>query len=97
MEHSTTYTEPLAVNEKTAALLISSSPSSLEKDRVRGHLGVPYIKAGRRIFYKLTDLHSWLDKNRVTPPDSSGANMIEAQFETKGSNDIASSMPGVRS
>jgi hypothetical protein len=58
---------PYAVSEKTAANLIGSSPSSLEKDRAVGHLGVPYVKAGRRILYRISDLLAWLEQNQVTP------------------------------
>ena len=62
--------DPLAVNEKTAAELLGLSPSSLEKDRVKGHLGVPSTKAGRRVIYQLADLRSWLDEHRFVPqPD----------------------------
>ena len=53
--------DPLAVSEKTAAELLGLSPSSLEKDRAKGHLGVPSTKAGRRVIYQLADLRSWLD------------------------------------
>jgi hypothetical protein len=40
-----TATEPLAVDSKTAANLLNSTDASLEKDRAKGHMGVPYIKA----------------------------------------------------
>lgn len=60
-------TEPLAVDTKTAAALLNSTDSSLEKDRAVGHLGVPYIRAGRRVLYRLADLKAWLEANRVTP------------------------------
>lgn len=60
-------TEPLAVDPKTAANLLSSSGASLEKDRATGHMGVPYVKAGRRVFYRLSDLDAWLNANRVVP------------------------------
>jgi hypothetical protein len=59
--------EPLAVDSKTAADLLSSTDASLEKDRATGHLGVPYIRAGRRVIYRLADLKDWLDRNRVVP------------------------------
>lgn len=61
------HIDPLTVNEKTAAELFGLSPSSLEKDRADGHLGVPFIKAGRRILYQLSDLERWLESNRTTP------------------------------
>lgn len=59
--------DPLAVNERTAAELLGLSPSSLEKDRAHGHLGVPSTKAGRRVIYQLADLRSWLDEHRSVP------------------------------
>lgn len=64
--------EPLAVDSKTAASLLSSTDASLEKDRAVGHLGVPYIKAGRRVIYRLADLKDWLTKNRVVPRSEGG-------------------------
>ena len=60
-------TEPLAVDTKTAATLLNSTDASLEKDRAVGHMGVPYIRAGRRVIYRLADLKAWLEAHRVTP------------------------------
>ncbi len=62
-----TATEPLAVDTQKAASLLDSSGASLEKDRAIGHMGVPYVKAGRRVFYRLSDLDAWLNANRVVP------------------------------
>jgi len=62
-----TATEPLAVDTNTAANLLNSTNSSLEKDRAIGHMGVPYVKAGRRVIYSLADLDSWLTANRIVP------------------------------
>lgn len=62
-----TATEPLAVDTRTAADLLSSTDASLEKDRATGHLGVPYVRAGRRVIYRLSDLQDWLEQNRVVP------------------------------
>jgi len=69
MSHSTkpTATEPLAVDSNTAANLLNSTNASLEKDRAIGHLGVPYVKAGRRVIYRLADLEAWLAANRIVP------------------------------
>ena len=60
-------TAPLAVAPKAAAILIGSSESSLEKDRAVGHLGIPYVKAGKRIIYRIADLDAWLTANSTTP------------------------------
>jgi hypothetical protein len=62
-----TTTEPLAVDTQTAASLLDSSGASLEKDRATGHMGVPYVKAGRRVIYRLSDLDAWLDSRRIVP------------------------------
>jgi hypothetical protein len=71
--------DPLAVSEKTAAELLGLSPSSLEKDRAHGHLGVPSIKAGRRVIYQLADLRSWLAEHRFVPqPDAYESNVTSA-------------------
>ena len=69
MPHSTKpiATEPLAVDSLTAANLLNSTNSSLEKDRATGHMGVPYVRAGRRVVYRLADLDSWLMANRIVP------------------------------
>jgi hypothetical protein len=61
-------TAPLAVAPKAAAILIGSTESSLEKDRAVGHLGIPYVKAGKRVIYRLSDLDAWLTANSTTPP-----------------------------
>ena len=62
-----TGTVPLAVDSNTAANLLNSTNSSLEKDRATGHLGVPYVRAGRRVVYRLADLDAWLTANRIVP------------------------------
>ena len=59
--------EPLAVNPEKAAELIDSTPGSLEKDRAVGHLGIPYVKAGKRIMYCLNDLRAWLEAKKIQP------------------------------
>jgi hypothetical protein len=66
-------TEPLAVNSKTAANLLNSTDASLEKDRAIGHMGVPYVKAGRRVLYRLADLAGWLESKRIVPTDRAGS------------------------
>ena len=59
--------ELMAVDSKTAAALLNSTDASLEKDRATGHLGIPYVKAGRRVVYRLSDLDAWLQAKRVMP------------------------------
>ncbi len=62
-------TEKLSVSKDQAAELIGIESPSLDKDRRVGHLGIPYVKAGRRVLYSLDDLKEWLDANRYNPGD----------------------------
>lgn len=62
-----TIIRPLSVAPRIAAKILGSTESSLEKDRAIGHLGIPYIKAGKRIFYRICDLDEWLTANRKKP------------------------------
>jgi hypothetical protein len=70
--------KPLAVDPNQAAALLSSTYSSLEKDRATGHMGVPYVKAGRRVIYRLADLDEWLKANQITPRKSTSTAESEA-------------------
>jgi len=63
-----TATEEWTVNSPTAAKLLNSTNASLEKDRAKGHLGIPYAKVGRRVVYRLSDLEAWLSGKRIVPP-----------------------------
>lgn len=49
-----------------AAEYIALTESTLEKDRVSGKLGIPFIKAGSAVIYDTADLDRWLDAHRVT-------------------------------
>lgn len=71
--NSQSLTTPLAVSSKTAASLLNSTDASLEKDRATGHMGVPYVKAGRRVLYRLADLAGWLESKRIVPTDRAGS------------------------
>jgi integrase len=58
--------ETLAVSPIRAAEIIGLTFSTLEKDRRLGHLGIPFIKAGRRVVYRLADLKDWLEEHKQT-------------------------------
>jgi hypothetical protein len=72
----------LAVNTNTAAALIDSTEAALEKDRAVGHMGVPFVRAGRHIIYSINDLQLWLKANRVIP---------------RGANDLVTSQINIAS
>lgn len=53
----------LAVDEATAAELLSVAPMTLRSWRSRGD-GPAYVKAGRRVVYRVADLEGWLLERR---------------------------------
>jgi hypothetical protein len=59
--------EPLALTPDKAAETIGLQSPTLDKDRREGHLGIPFVKAGRRVIYQLSDLKAWLEEQKQTP------------------------------
>jgi hypothetical protein len=49
------------LDEKAAAALIQVSPGTLSVWRSTGRYGLPFIKIGAKVRYKLGDLQAWLD------------------------------------
>jgi hypothetical protein len=47
-------------NTTQAAAYLNLAPSTLEKDRCSGRLGIPYLKLGsKRVAYERRDLDQW--------------------------------------
>jgi hypothetical protein len=53
------------LDEREAAVLTNQSPKTLESWRNRGE-GLPFLKLGRRIRYRLSDVLEFLDRNTFT-------------------------------
>lgn len=66
-KESQAFTQQLALAPKAAAEAMGLQQASLTKDRQTGHLGVPYVKAGRRVLYCLADLKNWLEEQKINP------------------------------
>lgn len=50
-----------------AAAFLGLSPATLETDRCRGSLGVPFVKVSRRVVrYRMEDLESWVNARWVS-------------------------------
>lgn len=66
-KHAPNTANLLALGSEQAAKTIGLQSPTLEKDRRYGHLGIPYVKAGRRVIYQLSDLKAWLEEQKQTP------------------------------
>nr|WP_232717406.1 helix-turn-helix domain-containing protein [Gordonia metallireducens] len=55
----------LATPDEVAEYL-HTTPASLAQDRYH-HRGAPYIKHGRKVLYRWTDVYAYLEANTVNP------------------------------
>jgi len=53
---------------REVAVFLKQSPHSLAQDRYRG-TGPKFIKHGRRVLYRWSDVHAYLDANTVQRTD----------------------------
>lgn len=49
------------LNEKEAAQLLDTSPGTLSVWRSTGRYNLPFLKIGRNIRYRRSDIMAWLD------------------------------------
>lgn len=56
--------EPMALlpllRRKDAAAYLQLSPKTLETDVSRNRLGIPFVRLGRAVRYRIADLDAWL-------------------------------------
>lgn len=48
------------------AMRVAGTPGSLAQMRFKG-VGPAYVKLGRRVLYKGSDVNRWLDEHRIEP------------------------------
>lgn len=58
---------PLVLSTPAAARLLGVSVQMLHRDRASGVLGVPYVKIGDRVVYRVADLAAWLAGRLIYP------------------------------
>jgi hypothetical protein len=52
------------VDTPAAADFLGVSPAFLEKDRITGEHGIPYVKLGRKVLYDITDLNQLMAQKK---------------------------------
>ena len=50
------------LDEKTAAAVLNVTPGTLSVWRSTGRYALPFLKVGRKVRYRYSDLHAWLEK-----------------------------------
>lgn len=61
------------LTEREAADLLGQSPRTLQQWRWR-HIGPDYVKNGRSVRYRSSDIQKFIDQNAVDISGASGAN-----------------------
>lgn len=61
MSKAISLNDDLIVNTQEAAQLIRTPEKSLIKWRSTGEHNIPFIKIGRNVRYRTTDLRKWID------------------------------------
>jgi excisionase family DNA binding protein len=56
-----TFTDDIIITTEQAATLLCTPKSTLVKWRCTGENNIPFIKLGRSVRYRTTDLKKWLD------------------------------------
>ena len=54
----------ILLTEDQVCEILNLNKNSLQRERCSGY-GIPYIKIGRRVRYKLSDIEKYLDANTV--------------------------------
>lgn len=49
------------LDDKAAAAILDVTPGTLGVWRSTGRYGIPFIKVGRKVRYRLADLQAWLE------------------------------------
>ena len=62
--------EKVLLTEQEAASILDVEPASLAVFRCTGRHKIPYIKIGRNVRYRRSDLEAWLTRNTHTGEQS---------------------------
>lgn len=62
----TTIGEPRLLSTREAAALLGVSEALLRLDRRTRHIGLPYLRIGRRVLYDRAALEAWLEAQANT-------------------------------
>lgn len=65
-EHSQLCQADELKTPEEAATILNMKPSTLAAWRSSGRYGVPFIKVGKSVRYRRTDLYAWLDSRTKT-------------------------------
>ncbi len=60
------HNEKQLVNEDGAAAILAIKPQTLASWRCRGVNSLPFVKIGRAVRYRVSDLEAWMEKRTAT-------------------------------
>jgi hypothetical protein len=94
--HPKQYEQQRLLSTREAAQRYGLGESTLEKDRVFGQIGFPYLKIGRRVLYDPEQVEKFLQTCRRTSTSDPGpvvtsASRLEAALAAEGTVDTGDS------
>jgi len=54
------------VDDKAAAEILDTTPGTLSVWRSTGRYALPFVKVGRKVRYRVSDLEAWIEKRTRT-------------------------------
>lgn len=54
------------VDDKAAAEILDTNPGTLSVWRSTGRYALPFVKVGRKVRYRVSDLEAWIEKRTRT-------------------------------
>jgi len=54
------------VDDKAAAEILDTTPGTLSVWRTTGRYALPFVKVGRKVRYRVSDLEAWIEKRTRT-------------------------------
>lgn len=63
MTHQTTLSDDKLVDQNTAGQLLGIQPKTLQKWRSTGENNIPFVKIGRHVRYRTTELRKYIESH----------------------------------
>lgn len=61
--HALSFDQDQLIDTDQAAKLLAIEPATLVKWRSTGENNIPYVRIGRSVRYRTTDLRDWIDRH----------------------------------
>jgi len=68
--HTSKSQHSLLLSPPQAAEILGVTVATLATWRCTGRVGIPFVRIGRAVKYRVADLEAWIDANRIVPGEA---------------------------